>query len=177
MDAAVDRLQAIPLEDFVDERKRLAKELRSAGDREGAAELAKLPKPTPPAWALNHFAREQPDAMGAWLDVAEALRTESAAPGAGLREAMAAHREATGQLVKAVRDLARPGGKPLSEPMLERVRALLQAALTDPEQAERLRAGRIAEGGDDDDLALPAPGPAKRVKTPAKRKGKRDGNG
>ena len=153
-DEAVDHLQAVPLEDFVAERKRLAKELRTAGDKAGAAELAKLPKPTPAAWALNRFARDQPDAMGAWLDVAAALRDESAAPGSGLREAMAAHREATGRLVKAVRDQARPNGRKLSEPMVERVRALLQSALTDADQAERLRAGRIAEG-DDAELELP----------------------
>ena len=164
---AVDHLQAVPLEDFVAERKRLAKELRAAGDRGAAAELAKLPKPTPPAWALNWFAREQPAAMGAWLDVADALRTESAAPGAGLREAMAAHREATGQLVKAVRDGARPNGRALSAPMLERVRALLQAALTDPEQAELLRAGRIVEG-EEDELELPAPKPGAPAGRPEK---------
>ena len=157
-DAAVDRLQAVPLEDFVAERTRLAKELRKGGDRPAAAELAKLPKPTPPAWALNHFAREQPEAMGAWLDVAAALRDESAAPGSGLREAMAAHRDATVQLVKAVRDLARPNGRALSEPMVERVRALLQIALTDAEQAERLRAGRITEG-DAAGAELPEPEP------------------
>src|SRR5215208_1121033 len=45
---AVRRLLAVPLEDFVAERKRLAKELRDGGDREGAAELAKLPKPSAP---------------------------------------------------------------------------------------------------------------------------------
>src|SRR5918995_5734861 len=43
-DAAVDQLHAAPLEDFVAERKRLAKELRGAGERDAAAKLAKLPK-------------------------------------------------------------------------------------------------------------------------------------
>ena len=163
-DDAADHLQAVPLEDFVAERARLAKALRKAGDREGAAALAKLPKPTPPAWALNHFAREQPEAMGAWLDVAAALRDESAAPGSGLREAMAAHRQATGELVKAVREQAKPNGRTLSEPMVERVRALLQAALADAEQADRLRAGRIAEGDDDAGLAEPDPEAAARAR-------------
>jgi hypothetical protein len=143
-----DRLFAVPLEDFVAERKRLAKELRDGGDREAAAVVAKLPKPTPPAWALNPLAREEPAAIGAWLDAAEELRDVSAAPGAGLREAMAAHRDATRTLVAVVRERARPGGKPLSEPMLERVRELLQAATVDPEVAAALRAGRVVEGED-----------------------------
>ena len=141
----VDRLFAVPLEDFVAERKQVAKELRDAGDREAAAEVAKLPKPTPPAWALNQLAREEPDAIGAWLDAAEELRDVSADPGAGLREAMAAHRDATRTLLAVVRDRAQPGGKPLSDPMLERVRALLQAATVDAAVGDALRAGRVVE--------------------------------
>ena len=144
----VDRLFSVPLEDFVAERKQVAKELRDAGDRDAAAEVAKMPKPTPPAWALNQLAREEPDAVGAWLDAAEELRDVSANPGAGLREAMAAHRDATRTLLGVVRDRARPGGKPLSEPMLERARALLQAATVDPSVADALRAGRVVEGGE-----------------------------
>jgi hypothetical protein len=144
----VDRLFAVPLEDFVAERKQVAKELRAAGDREAAAEVAKLPKPTPPAWALNQLAREEPEIVGAWLDVAEELRDVSANPGAGLREAMAAHRDATRSLIAMVRDRARPGGKPLSDPMLERVRELLQAATVDASVADALRAGRIVEGAE-----------------------------
>jgi hypothetical protein len=144
----VDRLFAVPLEDFVAERKAVAKELRAAGEREAAAEVAKLPKPTPPAWALNQLAREEPEVVGAWLDVAEELRDVSASPGAGLREAMAAHRDATRTLLGMVRDRARPGGKPLSEPMLERVRGLLQAATVDASVADALRRGVVVEGAE-----------------------------
>ena len=146
--AEADRLYAVPLEDFVEERKRLARELRAAGDKDAAAAIAKLPKPTPPAWALNLLAREEPDAVGDWLGAAEALRDASARPGKGLREAMATHRDATRSLVALARDRAQPGGKPLSEPMLERVRALLQEATVDEDRAEALRAGLVVEGGD-----------------------------
>jgi hypothetical protein len=157
----VDRLFAAPLEDFVAERKRVAKELRDAGDRDAAAQVAKLPKPTPPAWALNRLAREEPETVAEWLDAAEELRDASASPGAGLRDAMAEHRDATRRLLTAVRDRTRPGGRPLSEPMLERVRSLLQAATADPEQAEALRAGRIVERADDEEaVTLPAIEPA-----------------
>jgi hypothetical protein len=146
--ADADRLYAVPLEDFVEERKRLARELRTAGDRAAAAEVAKLPKPTPPAWALNLLAREEPEAVEAWLDAAETLRRESARPTAGLREAMSSHRDATRALVALARERARPGGRALSAPMLERVRELLQAATVDAAQAEALRGGRVVEGAD-----------------------------
>src|SRR3954471_13331433 len=157
---ALDRLAAVPLEDFVGERKRLAKELRGAGDREGAAEIAKLPKPTPPAWALNHLAREDPAAVDQWLAAADALRhasTHAAEVGGDeVRAAMGAHRDATRTLMTKLRDRV-----PLSAPMQERVRALLQSATVDPEAAELLRNGRLVEGaGGDAELPAPAPGPA-----------------
>ena len=154
-DAAVDQLHAAPLEDFVAERKRLAKELRGAGERDAAAELAKFPKPTPPAWALNRLAREQPETVSEWLDAAAVLRdaTENADKSSGdtVRAAIAAHRDATRALLAAVRDETRPNGRELSEPMLDRVRDLLGAATADPELSELLRAGRIVEGADEDD--------------------------
>jgi hypothetical protein len=154
LEQAVDRLHAAPLEEFVAERKRLAKELRGAGEREAAAELAKFPKPTPPAWALNHLAREEPKVLSEWLDAAEGLReaTENASRSSGeaVRAAIAAHRDATRALLAAVRDKTRPNGRELSAPMLDRVRDLLGAATADPELAEQLRAGRIVEGGGDE---------------------------
>jgi hypothetical protein len=158
----VQRLYAVPLEDFVAERRQVAKDLRAAGDKDRAAELAKLPKPTPAAWALNALARERPDVVGAWVEVADALRAASANPGPGLREAMAAHREATTQLVALVRAEVQPGGKPLSEPMLDRVRALLQEATVDAERAARLRSGLVVEG-EARDGAAPPPAPQART--------------
>ena len=93
--------------------------------------------------------------MGAWLDVAAALRDESAAPGSGLREAMAAHRDADRRSSsRPCRDLARPNGRALSEPMVERVRALSRWPLTDAPSADRpptpsgrAPAGRADRGG------------------------------
>ena len=153
LQTAVDQLHAVPLEDFVAERKRLAKELRSGGDRDAAAELAKLPKPSAPAWALNHVAREEPAAVADWLEATGAVRDASAhadrSSGDALRAAMAAHRDATRQLLATVRDRARPNGRPLTEPMLDRVRDLLQAATADEARAELLRAGRAVEGEED----------------------------
>lgn len=146
---ALDRLYAAALEDFVAERTRLARELRQSGDRPAATVLAKVAKPSAAAWALNHLAREDAKALAAWLDAAEVLRDASTRAadvgGDALRAAMAAHRTATSELVAHVRDTVQPGGKPLSEPMLERVRAVLQAATADEDVAERLKAGRVTE--------------------------------
>ena len=66
--ADVDHLYALPLEEFTPARDAAAKEIRKAGDRETAAIVAKLPKPTPAAWTANQVAREQPDLIEALLD-------------------------------------------------------------------------------------------------------------
>jgi hypothetical protein len=162
-ESALDELYAAPLADFVAERKRLARELREGGDRPGAAEIAKWPKPSPAAWALNAVARDDADLLGDWLAAAGSLREASAAPGGGdaLRTAMAAHRTATAGLLEAAG--ARAG---LSEAMLDRVRALLQAATADPALAEALEAGRVDEprGGE----AEPAAAPPRSVEEPAR---------
>jgi hypothetical protein len=152
--AAVAQLHAVPLEKFVAERKRLAKELRDGGDREAAAALAKLPKPSAPAWALNRLAREEPETIAAWIEAAEALRDASTRAGEvggdAVRAAMAAHRDATRSVLAAARDRTRPNGRELSEPMLDRVRDLLQVATLDPGETERLRAGLIVEGSEEE---------------------------
>jgi hypothetical protein len=171
LSTAAQQLQAVPLEDFVAERKRLAKELRDGGDRDGAAELAKLPKPTPPAWALNQLAREETDLVEDWLDAAEGLRDASTAArkggGDALRAAMATHREATRALLGAARDRTRPNGRELSEQMLDRVRDLLQLATLDPGESERLRVGVIVEGADE---VPPPPASKPRRRKPRARK-------
>lgn len=173
LEAAIDRLSAEPLEAFVAERTRLARELRAGGDRAAAAELAKLSKPSAAVWALNHVAREERDAVGAWFDASAALRDASApaaeVDGGVLRAAIAEHRAATERLLALVRDRARPGGRPLSGPMLDRVRSLLQSAAADPGLAERLRAARVTE---EPGVPVPEAQPAaeRTTSTPAQRR-------
>jgi hypothetical protein len=153
LEEAIDRLRAVPLDEFVAERTRLAKALRAAGERPAAAELAGLSKPTAPAWALNLVAREAPEVVEPWLGTAAALRDASLharkVGGDAVRAAMAAHRAATNALVDDVHARARPGGRPLSAAMVERVRDLLQAATADEALAAALRAGRVAEDDGD----------------------------
>ncbi|MEA2169675.1 MAG: hypothetical protein QOF76_2975 [Solirubrobacteraceae bacterium] len=145
-EAAIDALYAATPEEFVAERKRLVAELRAAGDRDGAKALAATTKPSAPAWALNRVARVAPAELATWLEATTELRDASSRSaevgGDALRAAMSAHRRATSHLRGVVREQA---GRPLSEPMLDRVAALLQTATGDPAAAEALRVGRLTE--------------------------------
>jgi hypothetical protein len=180
VDAARDFLYGVALEDFVDERKRIVKALRTANDKAGATEVARLRKPSAAAWALNRVARERPDVVERWLAAAAVLRDVSANPvevgGAAVREAIAGHREATVRLIDAVRERGAPGDRPLSEAMTDRIRALLQSATTDPATGELLRSGRISDDVTDGQMgpgtvADEAPSPSPRRPRQSRRAG------
>jgi hypothetical protein len=135
----VDELYGLDLEQFVSARDALAKQLRAAGDKDAAAEVKKLPKPTRAAWAVNRLAREKPDEIRALVDAGEALagaQTQllEGADAAVLREAADAAR----RLVDALAEAA-----PADGPTKEKVRATLHAATVDPEVRAEVAAGRV----------------------------------
>jgi hypothetical protein len=145
--ADVDHLYALPLEEFTPARDAAAREIRKAGDRETAAVVAKLPKPTPAAWTANQVAREQPELIEAMLDAGEALREAqeaavSGAGGRGLREATLAERAAVDAVMAAASE-HRPAGRALSRAVTDRLRTTLHAAAADEAIREALAAGRL----------------------------------
>jgi hypothetical protein len=142
-----DRLYGLPLEQFTAERDAAAKALRKGGDRDAAAVLAKLPKPTPAAWAANQIARTEPDVRDEFLAAGAALREAQEAALAGdaaaLREATRAQRAAVEAFMAAAQPL-QPGGRPLSRAMSDRLRTTLLAAAGNEELSEALADGRLA---------------------------------
>jgi hypothetical protein len=142
-----DRLYGLPLEQFTAERDAAAKALRKAGDREAAAVLAKLPKPTPAAWAANQVARTEPDVRDEFLAAGAALREAQEAALAGdageLRDATRAQRAAVDAFMAAAQPL-QPGGRPLSRAMSDRLRTTLLAAAGNEELSDALADGRLA---------------------------------
>jgi hypothetical protein len=143
----VDHLYALPLEEFTPARDAAAKEIRKAGDRETAAIVAKLPKPTPAAWTANQVARDQPELIEAMLEAGEELRVAQEAAvsgggGRGLRDATLAERRAVDAVMAAATDY-KPAGKPLSRAMADRLRTTLHAAATDDAIREALAEGRL----------------------------------
>ena len=109
---------------FVAARNARAKELRAAKEKDRAAVVAKLARPTGTAWALNVLAREHADAVRTWLDAGDAL--DAALTGAlsggrdGLRDAQRGERAA---LAQAVTRPARSSPVPVARPTTRRSRA------------------------------------------------------
>ncbi|HEX6025644.1 MAG TPA: hypothetical protein VFZ00_26865 [Solirubrobacter sp.] len=175
-----DELYGLPLEEFTAARDAAAKALRKAGDRETAARIAKLPKPTPAAWAANQVAREQPELIEKLLEAGAELREaqDAAVAGhgsAGLREATLAQRSAVDAVMAAATAL-KPAGRPLSRAMADRLRTTLQAVAGDEALQRALSRGRLvneAQAGGAWPFALepsdePPPKPAAK-KTPARK--------
>jgi hypothetical protein len=76
-DAVLDALDALydaRPSDFVALRKKLAGELKSAGDREASAIVAAARRPTATAWAMNHVMRNHPDVVARFTAAVDALR-------------------------------------------------------------------------------------------------------
>jgi hypothetical protein len=137
------RLYGLPLEDFTRERDAAARELRKAKERDAAAVVAKLPKPSQASWAANTLVREQRDLVDALLEATDELRAAQDAAVAG-KGADALRRAAVDALVEAAADL-RPAGRKPSEQTLERLRTTLTAAATDDDVRAALDQGRLVE--------------------------------
>jgi hypothetical protein len=145
----VDDLYGLPLDRFVPERNALAREIRKAGDRERADEVAALKKPSVAAWAVNQLVRTQRKAIAALLDAGDALRSaqDDVLAGRGdaqsLRAAVDGERKAVEALTDAVRGLLSSEGEELSDTMVERVSDTLHAAALDDDAREQVTGGHL----------------------------------
>lgn len=117
---ALETLFRAALGDFVAERKRLAGELKAAGDKDAAAKLSKLARPSVSAWTVNQLWWRQRQSFEALL--AAAARVKS-----GEREASKAHREALAELRQQASALLEEAGNAASEGTLRRIATTLSA--------------------------------------------------
>jgi hypothetical protein len=138
-DDPIDELYGVDLEQFVSTRTALAKRLRSDGDREGAAAVGKLVKPTRAAWAVNRLVRDRPQEIGALVEAGEALAgaQEQLLDGAEA-DVLRGAAEAARRLVDALADEA-----PVQGAARDKVRATLHAATVDEEVRAEVAAGRV----------------------------------
>jgi hypothetical protein len=189
LEAEIDRLYGLPLDEFVRERDELARRLNREGDREAAARVKALRKPTVGAWALNQAVRRRRAETDALLNTGQRLRDaheqllSGGDPGV-LRETMEEERSLTSALADCAEAIASETGK--SGPALrDRVRSTLHAAAVDAEVREELATGRFVRereavglgsfgagpAGDAPSAAPPAPKPG-RSSAPSKRGGR-----
>lgn len=142
----VQQLYSTPPDRFVAARDAAAAEARKAGDPKTAREIAKLRRPTVAAWLVNLLALRRPELVADLAQLAEALRSaQRELRGPRLRELSAQRRAVVGALVAEIRKLAAQieGAPPAGKLPLAEIEATLNAALSDTEVAEQVRAGRL----------------------------------
>jgi hypothetical protein len=147
--AALDELYGVDASEFVAARKRLAAELRAAGDGDAAKAIGAARRPTNAAWAMNQLVRRDADVLTAFLERSRELATAQQAALAGdrdaLRTATRAHRQA---MMEAVETAAGFLGAATSETMRTQILTTLEAATRDPATADALRVGRLTREAD-----------------------------
>ena len=119
-DEAVAALYQAPHGEFVNERKRLAGELKAAGDKAGAAKLGKLARPPTSAWTVNQLWWQARDAFDALFESAEKLR-------GGDLGATGEHRDAIAKLRQHAQKILTEAGHGATESTLRRVTTTLAA--------------------------------------------------
>lgn len=147
MDASLAReataLYELPASDYTAARNARAKALRK--ENPGlAAEVAKLPKPTAAAAAVNRLARDEPSEVRALIQAGKRLRDAQERAVGGreggekLQEAIKEHRAALERAQREARRLK------LSDAVLERVVSTFRAASIDPELQPLFERGLLA---------------------------------
>ena len=148
MDDAAGELYGLDPNDFVAARNDLVRRLKKEGDKALAAEVVKLKRPTPAAWAVNQLARRHREDVEELVLLGEALRDAQDRALAGddpgdLRQAGRARRDAVARLAdRAGRLLVERGGAAGAH--AGEVTATLEAASLDEEAGAAVLAGRLS---------------------------------
>lgn len=164
-----DRLYAGALENFVSARAAAAKEV-ARRDKDLAAAVRGLPKPSVAAWAVNMLARRRPDVLAGLGELGERMRSaQDSLDAPALRELGRERRTMLADAVDTARSVAREQGRPISDTMASDVEETLRALTADQGAASAVGSGCLlkvlsADGVNDVDLegvvalpGLPAP--------------------
>jgi hypothetical protein len=138
----LDELYTVRPEEFTALRTDLAAAAKKRGDAAAAKRISAARRPTTAAWVVNRLVGSNEDVKQSLTDLGERLRTAHAAmDGAAIRQLSAEQRSLVEELTRAAfqgADMANP-----SATLREDVISTLQAAVADPDVAERL--GRLAK--------------------------------
>lgn len=141
--AIADAAYAEPLSGFTAYRDAAAKSAAS-DDKELAARVKGLKKPSVAAWAVNLLVRREGEQIDQVLELGESLRAAAESmSGDDLRALTRQRRQLTNALATTARDLAREQDVRLTNAVVDQVEAMLTAAMLDPVAAKVVRSGLV----------------------------------
>jgi hypothetical protein len=146
VDDVSEELYGLPPDQFIEVRNARAKELTASGDRESAAVVRKLPKPSLSAWLANMLVRKHPREIGELLDLGQELRQDQRTGAGGeIRRLGALRQEMVKRLVMLASTEAETAGQTFGPGQQGQLEGTLEAAVADQSASEELRAGKLAE--------------------------------
>jgi uncharacterized phage infection (PIP) family protein YhgE len=164
--AVADELYALPPEEFTNARNARAKAAQSDGDRDLAAAIRGLAKPSAAAWLANQLVRRDRAALDPLLELGASLRDATARlDGAEMRALSRQQGKLVAGLVRRAGELGTPSGKPMSPGVAQDLDDTLRAAIADADAADQLMAGRLANSLQHNGFGLVAPGNLSLVST------------
>jgi hypothetical protein len=144
LDEVADELYGLPPGEFVAVRNARAKEAKSGGDRDLAAAITALAKPTKVAWLANQLVRQRRDDVAPLLELGAGLREATASlSGEDLRRLAKQQHQLVHALVQQAKSLA---GGPVTQDVADGVDKTLRAALADSDLADQLLEARLTDG-------------------------------
>ncbi|WP_074466982.1 hypothetical protein [Streptomyces sp. WMMB 322] len=146
LDDVADELYGLRPQEFTAARDDRARRARAAGQRELAASIRALRRPTLAAWASNLLVREQDEQVAPLLRLGEELRgAHRNLEGAELRALSHQQHQLVNALSEQAGRLAGDAGQPLGAQAQHEVAQTLHAVLADPEAAREWAAGRLSK--------------------------------
>jgi hypothetical protein len=167
----VTALYARPLDQFISARNSASAEARRAGDKDLAAELRALPKPSSAAWLVNVLVQRRRAEVEQVIELGASLKEAQAGMDRAQLQALGQQRQ---RLLAAVAreslTAASEAGHDVGAAALPAVEQTLRAALADPAAVAAVLSGRLirtleASGWDAVDLAGAVAGPFHRPGT------------
>lgn len=145
-DDATTALYALRPDEFTAARNERA-QAEKPGDRQLAARIQELRRPSPAAWLVDQLVRHRPDELAAILELgAEAREAQGSFDAAELAELGRQRRRLVSALSREAGELAEELGAPVRTPVLDEVAQTLQAAMSDAAAADAVRTGRLVRG-------------------------------
>jgi hypothetical protein len=158
LQGVIDELYGAPPERFTARRDELAKEAAAGGDKDLAATVRSLRRPTAAAWVVNSLARQAPEAVAALVELGQRMReAQSILSGTQMRALSRERQQVLAGLVGRATALA---GGSVSPSVSQEVEQTLRAAVADRDASAAVQSGCLTHG-----LSYTGLGPVGRAAT------------
>jgi chromosome segregation ATPase len=146
VDAVADELYGLPLDEFTAARNAYVKQARQSGERDAAASIQALAKPSAAAGLANQLVRQHRAELAPLLELGASLRAATASlSGPELRTLGQQQHRLISALVAQARSTAAADGRTVNADQARGLEETLHAALADESAGDQLLTGRLTE--------------------------------